>query len=266
MYDIILDKDDEKYESLPEYIKKCLAISEPFYNGWGNGCDYMRKNNAQWNSDVELDSIDDMWELNELNEVVNFYFRAERKVKECPLCNGCGLSQKSIIERDNFHYDKNNLTETDLDALNKDGWFRYYGGKPESLSDLLNNKKFNDFNIDSLRLYTILKDRAKLGGYNYTCSECKGEGELPVESEYHLALQLWHIFPRKSASCGVLIHNIKESDLPKVFSLLNTARERFNQKLNRIEMLREVEEWQNEQKSKDTEVSKNTDSYKVVKL
>ena len=97
MYDIILDKDDKKYESLPEYIKKCLAISEPFYNGWGNGCDYMRKNNAQWNSDVELDNIDDMWELNELNEVVNFYFRAERKVKECPLCNGCGLSQKSII-------------------------------------------------------------------------------------------------------------------------------------------------------------------------
>ena len=240
MYDIILDKDDKKYESLPEYIKKCLAISEPFYNGWGNGCNYMRKNNAQWNSDVELDSIDDMWELDELNEVVNFYFMAERKVKECPLCNGCGLSQKSIIERDNLHYDKHNLTEEDLDALIKVGWFKSYCKNPESVSELLMNPEFLYFNIDALRMHTILKNRAKLGKYDYLCSECKGEGELSLESEYHLALQLWHIYPRKSASCGVLIHNIKESDLPKVFSLLNTARERFNQKLNRIEMLKEV--------------------------
>lgn len=238
MYEIILDKDDENYESLPEYIKKCLSISEPFYNMWGNGCDYMRKNNAQWNSDVELDSIADMWELDELNEIVNFYFRAERKVKECPLCNGCGLSQKSIRERDNFQYDKKNLTETDLEALDKAGWFQYYGGRPESISDLFNNKKFDDFDIDFLRIQTVLKNRAKLGGYDYICSECKGKGELLLESEYHLALQLWCLHPRKSASHGVLIHNIKESDLPIVYSLLNTAKERFNQKFSGIEALK----------------------------
>lgn len=223
--------EDEEFKKLPAYMQKCITLTSDNYNGWGNGQDYMGSDKGQWDSDSELCSIKDMWELDVLNECVNFYFRAEKKVKTCPDCSGSGISNRAEEERESIHYDKYNLTEDDVIGLYEDGWLKT---KPENIHDFWTNPEYSHFNIDALRIHTIIKRRAEKKGFNYFCNCCDGDGCLDVDKEYSLALQLWILHPRKGSSKGVLIHNITEQDLPEVFKLLNTARERFNAKFDKI--------------------------------
>ena len=238
-YSYFLEEGDntEEFKKLPVYIQKCLNLNKGNYNCWGNGQDYMSSKKGQWNSDVELDSIKDMWELDDLNECVNFYFRAEKKVKTCESCSGSGISSRSETEQWNISYRKENLTEEDVTGLYEDGWLKT---KPKDLHDFLTNDKYKDFDIDVLRIHTILKRRAEREGYDYLCQCCQGDGCIDIDKKYSLALQLWILHPRKSSSLGVLIHNITEQDLPEVYKLLNCARERFNIKFDKI---KEMEKW-----------------------
>lgn len=238
-YNYFMEENDntEEFKKLPVYMQKCLNLNKGSYNFWGNGQDYMSSKQGQWNSDVELDSIKDMWELDDLNECVNFYFRAEKKVKTCESCSGSGISVRSENERWNISYRKENLTEEDIAGLYEDGWLKT---KPKDLHDFLTNDEYKHFNIDALRIYTILKRRAEREGYEYLCPHCQGNGYIDIDKEYSLALQLWILHPRKSSSLGVIIHNITEQDLPKIFKLLNCARERFDTKFDRI---KEMESW-----------------------
>lgn len=231
------DSDTKEFKKLPAYMQRCLNLNKGNYNFWGNGQDYMSSRKGQWDSDVELDSIKDMWELDDLNECVNFYFRAEKKVKTCWSCSGSGMSARSETERWNISYRKENLTEEDVAGLYDDGWLKT---KPKDLHDFLTNDEYKNFNIDALRIHTILKRRAEREGYECLCPHCQGNGNINIDKEYSLALQLWILHPRKSSSLGVVIHNITEQDLPKVFKLLNCARERFNNKFDKI---KEMETW-----------------------
>ena len=232
------DEEDLNFDSLPEYMKRCLALNN-HYTFWGNGQDYMGSNKGQWDSDCELNNFDEMWELDDLNELANYYFRVEKKVRQCDACEGNGLSRRAEEERENIRYDNRNLVEEDLDALDKDGWFdlRRYGGRPKSIKEFLTASKYQEFTIDALRIHTILRGRAERGGYDYLCPNCQGNGCLNIDSEYHLALQIWMLHPRKGSSCGILIHNITEKDLPAVYKLLRTAKDRFDSKFDKLDLL-----------------------------
>lgn len=63
----------------------------PSYLSWGNHEDYMCSRTG-WESPVELESVDKLWGLDELNELVNFYFNIHRDSKDCERCDGSGYN------------------------------------------------------------------------------------------------------------------------------------------------------------------------------
>ena len=91
-----------------EYDRKELARLEapgwmlaqlklnPAYTGWGPHEDYMWKretgNGAGWDAPVINDSWKEFgpWSLDDLNEVVNFYFEIGRPSRDCETCGGKG--------------------------------------------------------------------------------------------------------------------------------------------------------------------------------
>ena len=68
------DYDKEHLEDLnaEQWMVDCLKMN-PDYPFWGNHEDYMMGGSG-WDKPVELESFDELWTLDELNEVVNFYF------------------------------------------------------------------------------------------------------------------------------------------------------------------------------------------------
>lgn len=127
------DKKDLEVLKPKEWQLEQLKLN-PDYCSWGNYEDYMTSH-SQWGSPVEIDCFDECWELDELNEMINFYF----------------------------------------EISNEDG------------------------------------------------GECK------------LRLQMWFIHPRKGSSRGVIIKEIKESELPDVYSYLIEARNRNFDRFSKIE-------------------------------
>jgi hypothetical protein len=62
----------------PEWMIDLLK-KNPEYNSWGNGEDYMcSSNSGGWESSQEIHSVSELYELDELNELVNFHFQVVR--------------------------------------------------------------------------------------------------------------------------------------------------------------------------------------------
>jgi hypothetical protein len=59
-----------------EWQIDCLKLN-PNYNSWGNDEGYMSDENGQWSSPIQLDSVSELFELDDLNELINFYFNIE---------------------------------------------------------------------------------------------------------------------------------------------------------------------------------------------
>lgn len=90
------DKYDEKESErliIDPWILDLLKMN-PSYPFWGPYEDYMCKEGDGWDSRVIVKSWKEFrekgWELDELNEVANYYFSAERDSVKCPVCGGCG--------------------------------------------------------------------------------------------------------------------------------------------------------------------------------
>jgi hypothetical protein len=65
----------------------------PGYCSWGNYEDYMTGGSG-WDKPLEFDSITEgIWELDDLNELVNFYFEIKRDNIQCEKCDGSGLNK-----------------------------------------------------------------------------------------------------------------------------------------------------------------------------
>lgn len=238
-----------------------LLKMNPSYVFWGNDEDYMLSSGL-WSKPLKFNNIDEMFELNELNECVNFYFEVTRKSEKCPTCQGGGLNlPTTALEKAWYDFDEtgnrwcDSLTEVEVEALMKAGRLRgeltdfrgYYDTekdtwvmwndkgelvpceKPEfPLPEEVNNWAKTGFGHDAINRSICVRARAEhLGVWEY-CPTCEGEGEVFTEDFATVSLQLWILHPRKGASRGVRIHNIKESDLPKVYELLRTAKQRNN--------------------------------------
>jgi len=106
-----------------EMLKK-----NPEYVHWGNHEDYMADKDKGWAERVFLDSFKGVWNLDELNELVNFYFLIERKNHQCPACEGNDLNKATFqLSEDWYDFNKtgrkwcHNISSVEIEALVRSG-------------------------------------------------------------------------------------------------------------------------------------------------
>jgi len=96
------DIDELNQLSAEEWQIECLK-KNPDYCSWGNYEDYMTDKNSQWGSAIE----NELWRLDELNELVNFYFEVNRKSKPCEHCDQSGSNPQTKQLKDSWYsFDK----------------------------------------------------------------------------------------------------------------------------------------------------------------
>jgi len=133
------DIEDLKNLNAEDWQIECLK-KNPNYVYWGNFEDYMCKDSGGWDSRVNADTITEgLWSLDELNEVVNFYFEVTRESEPCEHCDQSGYNPETKKIKDSWYSFDNSewvyignkrynsqawqycLTEIEIEALVKAG-------------------------------------------------------------------------------------------------------------------------------------------------
>lgn len=85
------DEDDIKELNAEPWQTELLKLN-PEYVYWGPHEDYMWNEKEGWDGRIIKPTYAEFgpWDLDDLNECVNFYFSVNRKSKECPVCGGSG--------------------------------------------------------------------------------------------------------------------------------------------------------------------------------
>lgn len=135
-------KDLEKLNAekwMVELLKK-----NPNYCSWGNYEDYMSDKNGQWNSPIELESVNDLWELDDLNELVNFYFDISRDSVECEDCGGSGLNKETKKLSDGWYsFDETEWIYTSSNRRYNNNTWQYHLTEAE-IKELVKRGRLND--------------------------------------------------------------------------------------------------------------------------
>lgn len=217
----------------------------PDYVSWGNYEDYM-SGGKWWEAPCEIENASDLWELNDLNEVVNFYFEIDRKSHTCECCEGTGLNTETKQLYDDWYDFSNvgkrwceNITQYEVNALWEHNRLRGTF-KERPTADEVNSLAKSKFVHDSINRVICVETRAKrLGVYGY-CEKCGGDGYIFDEEKAHLELQLWVLHPRKGCSCGLRVKNVLQSDIPKVVEYLQKARKRNDDRFSKLDCFKDV--------------------------
>jgi hypothetical protein len=128
-YDAHSKYDPEEAERLrAEPWMLTLLKMNPSYPHWGPHEDYMWKKGDGWDSPQFFPTWKDFgpWGLDDMNEIVHFYFSIQRDNIECKECNGTGYHPDALWisesfynhstpfvrhDKDSFFYDKNYSAE-----------------------------------------------------------------------------------------------------------------------------------------------------------
>ena len=229
----VYDQEDAERINAEQWQLDLLKLN-PEYVHWGPYEDYMIKESG-WDSRQFFDDWDSFgpWELDDLNECVNFYFSVNRKSEECKICDGNGYHSDAQEIVNTFYAHMNDsgihwndkITQDELDALIKHGRF-----KSGITVDEVNKKnKPGSRGIeshDAINRSILIEARLKRLGIKKLCDECNGNGFVYIEPKSHVSLTLWILHPRKGCSRGVEISNIEQSDLPEIFDWLRDAAKR----------------------------------------
>ena len=87
--------DDDRKEldrlNAEPWMTECLSLN-PSYVHWGPGEDHMSTRGDGWGASQEADTWEAFgpWGLDDLNEMVNFYFEVTRAAVKCEACDGSG--------------------------------------------------------------------------------------------------------------------------------------------------------------------------------
>jgi hypothetical protein len=204
---------------------------------------------AGWRTPIFIDGWENMnIELDELNEVVNFYFQITREAKRCAACNETGYNPKTKRISDDFYDFENTgrrwcakITQDEVEALQEHGRLRIRGkkdGKPAWVKkDGLTAEEVNianergrpalgDYRHDGINRSILIEIRAKRMGVWGYCEKCEGHGYIFIEPTARMNLVLWLIHPRKGTGRGVEIKSIKREDLPAIKAFLAEAARR----------------------------------------
>lgn len=83
------DRDEADHLGAEQWMLDLLSLN-PSYPFWGPGDDYMKgaSEKGGWDAGIEFQTWKDFnFQLDELNECVNFYFQVRRASKECTTCD-----------------------------------------------------------------------------------------------------------------------------------------------------------------------------------
>jgi hypothetical protein len=97
-------EDAERIKAEPWMLR--LLKANPSYVYWGPHEDYMWKKEGVggWDAPVFFETWKEFkWELDDLNECVNFYFHAERDSKDCPDCGATGYHPDALWVSESFY-------------------------------------------------------------------------------------------------------------------------------------------------------------------
>lgn len=125
---------EDKYDAKEVAVLKAedwqleILKKNPKYVHWGNHEDYMCSDDKGWASRAFIETPKELWGLDELNELVNFYFLIERKNHQCPVCEGNNLNKATLqISEDWYDFNKtgrrwcDNISSVEVEALVRSG-------------------------------------------------------------------------------------------------------------------------------------------------
>lgn len=110
-----------------------LLKHNPNYMGWGPHEDYMRKSGDGWDSRQIFQTWNDFgpWQLDDLNECVNFYFSVNRKSEDCDTCSGSGTHPHSQWVSESFYRHSSPFKLQTPGELQAEAVMRGFGGEPK---------------------------------------------------------------------------------------------------------------------------------------
>lgn len=252
------DKDELKRLKAKPWMLKALELNPgypfwgPFEDYMGDGTDYNHetgeykgKEKKGWAQNTFCKTWKDFgpWELDELNELVNFYFEINRKSKNCEHCDGKGVNPETKKISDDFYDFANNgtkwcdkITQDELDFLIEKKRIRPNKDGELPTVELVNKHnrergyalahEFGTTNHDAINRGYLIEARAKRLGVYGNCEHCDGHGSIYTEPSAKLSLVMWFIHPRKGCSKGVLVEELSKSDFKKAVEYLKEARQR----------------------------------------
>jgi len=236
-YDANSKYDREELEKMKAEPWMVEALSmNPGYVCWGPYEDYMWVDKSPgWNARVINDTWKDFgpWRLDDLNEIVNFYFEIERENEECGACHGSGYNPATEkISNEWYAHTRTDgkrgwnesISQVEVDALWEAHRLRDFKEKPTA--EQVNAWSKNGFGHDAINMWICVEARAKSLGVYGKCEICGGSGRLYTEPAAKLGLVLWIIHPRKGCSRGVHIKEIKKDEMPEVVAYLKAAAKR----------------------------------------
>lgn len=230
--------DDLTELNADEWMVDALKLN-PDYNGWGNGEGYMTEKGNGWGVSSRIDTIEELWELDEFNELVNFYFSISRESEPCNTCDQIGYNHETTrIYKDWYDFDNtgarwcNNITQDEVDALWREGRLKF-DFKEKPTAEQVNSWR-NGHGHDAINHHICVKQRAERLGVYGLCGKCDGKGYIFTEYKAKLKLQMWILHPRKGASRGLLLTNIEKDELPVVIEYLIKARDRNHERFSKL--------------------------------
>jgi hypothetical protein len=227
------DKEDIITLNAQPWMVEVLKLN-PDYCSWGPHEDYMIGNQRPgsritWRDPLFYKDWNEFsgFTLDDLNEVVNFYFSINRDNTPCVACDEEGYNPKTLkISRDFYDFERtgrrwcDKITQDEVDALIKANRLFQFGNKVNLTATEVN---FNSRIHDAINRYILIETRAKRLGVWGLCELCQGRGHIFVEDEGRLSLTLWLIHPRKGTGRGVEIKRIDHGQLHDACEFLRKA-------------------------------------------
>ena len=226
------DKDEAKRLNAERWQLDLLKLN-PSYLSWGPHEDYMIVKEGWSSSQIHATWKDfGPWQLDDLNECVNFYFSVDRANKECGTCHGDGYHPEAHPIAESFYsYSSPNgigwndkITQDEFEALKAKDRAREW--KTVDECNRANAPGARSMGHDAINRWILIEARLKRLGLPKTCPTCEGHGHVFTADKANVSLTLWWLHPRKGCSRGVEITTIKKPELPKVFTFLRKAAKR----------------------------------------
>lgn len=237
-----VDAEDLKLLRAPEWMLDAVKRN-PEYTCWGPGEDYMATEGAGWNSSLTFETWASFGPctLDELNEVVHFYFYAARDERDCAECDGSGYNRETKQIADGFYAHSSptgrgwdtEITEDEVDALLAAKRLHQFKGRRPSAAEV-NAAQRSGFCHDGINRFILIEARARrLNVYGH-CAGCAGRGSVFVADAPRLGLVLWMLHPRKGCSRGVDIKSIGEAEVPAALIFLSEAAARNAERFGKL--------------------------------
>lgn len=246
------DKEEAKRLEAKPWMLKAMKLNPPYVH-WGPGEDYMKTAKPRSESNgfgrdggVELENVAalEAWALDELNECVHFYFSVEREADDCKACDRSGYAPFALrLERTFYPHGceelglhrfaawNDKITEADVDALWEAGRLKHdWKEKPTAAEvnadqSAPNGKRRSIFGHDAINRHVMIEARCKAAGEPRSCPKCGGHG-YTYKGDTRLSLTLWMLHPRKGCSRGIVVRDVKQDEMRRVFAWLAVAAQR----------------------------------------